>query len=300
MYHLEGENCPIIPQITLVKDEAAGDSFVGIKNIEEKFKAVAFEISGIAIAFSKLKSDKDILRFANGHGLLGIKHKRSAVQFDIKNTGLFEFELEDEPNIFESVKLWRWHIDHVKRLIKLFYTLKNHGDITELLSIEPYKPTKQEESPFKELYEARFLQIAGSTPKKHEEPQYEIIWVEGNKHLHAGFLDEYKEDMKTLAFAILYRDIEYILKPGLFLDYETAKFDPASPLGFSFRDRKATKQLITVIYYDLWKIANNIERVKLCKVCETPFSSQRIDALFCGDTCRKRNERAVKIHAIQG
>jgi hypothetical protein len=319
MYYLEGENTPVIPNIvfsnTLPIYKEGDPIFLVVdalkmeKEPNELFQTKPFLISGLAVKFAKLKNDQDILQFANEHGFLGSKYVRPDLRkFDYYY--LQNFEYEEKVKIVEFVDDWHWHIKHVQKLIKLYKTLKEDLDIEDIVYVdkrgELYPPSWLIE--FQKAHndsKPNFLTALPTLPPLKEEriepntEKYQYFWVDDKTPTLMPYTASNQdfdstEDLKLTAMIILKQHLLVFLRKGIFIDFNHIKVDKNLPMGFGFVDRKATTHLLAAIYYDLWRMINNLEPVELCKSCGLPFVPRRKDAIYCGKTCQKRKERRIK------
>lgn len=334
MYYLEGENEPLVEKVALSTSIPSFSDWSDValvanppepQNKENSFQGLferkSFEISGLSIKFANLKTDEDILNFANSYGLLGAKYTQQEIlKYDYYYLAKFEY---DKTSIMESLSIWRWHIGHVKKLIKLYKALTSGRDLNELIYVDRQKEEDlfpppallqylRQEKPPETITAERIAAIEAiraaqraatgqaEAPKvqKKPEPEFHYYWSDGKPTLlpYKEPKDEKseEEELKIAATIILRRHLFGFLEEGIFIDFSDVRKDPTAPLGFGFVDRKATNHLLAAIYYDLFRKVNNLDPVELCKQCNTPFIPKRKDAQFCGKTCQKRQERADK------
>lgn len=330
MYYLEKDNTPVIPKVALSTSIPALNDFQEVSLVvhnserqgktqpfEDLFQSKPFDIADLSIKFANLKTPEDIVDFANSYGLLGVKYTLPEVlKYDWFYLSKFEY---DKSPIMEPLAVWHWHIGHVKKLIKLYKALKDGRDLDRLIYVDKEKEEnllpppevreflRSQESPdavraerAEVLTAIRAQMNSGQVPKieKTAAPEYRYYWND-----HRPTLIPYKEpkgnrseedEMKFAATMILRQHLQRFLENGIFIDFSVVKKDDESPLGFSFEDRKATNYLLAAIYFDLFRMVNNIRPVAVCDQCTDPFVPKRKDAKFCGKTCQKRHERAEK------
>lgn len=300
MYYLEDKNEPHLSPVLLrypkdekgARDKTKGLLMIDLFGVSQKRP---FEIAGIAVKFSRLKTDKEILEFANKYGLLGVglKQKRNLANEKYEKMALTDFEYENKH--MESLDIWRWHIDYVKRLIRLCNSLNDEGDVDNLLRQKVYQSPYSDEQWAKLESLTKQEAIAMGKPyEPRQKPEHEIFWWDG-----VPALFDFTGDMELemAGKVLLYDTILTMVKSGSMIDYSSVQPNKNAILGFSFEDKKATPYLLTVIYYDLWKTFNAKEPVKICGVCGRPFRPNRTDHVFCVDACRQKNaRRAKKVH----
>lgn len=324
MYYVEEKNEPSIMKVSLSTSIPAFSDFQepslvidssGIKKnaqgerpLEDLFKkANPFDREGLAVKFSGLETDDEILEFANTYGLLGVKHTHpDALKYDYYYLSHFEYE---KNTIMESLSIWRWHIAHVKKLIKLYKALRDDRNLENLLYVAEESDLlpppallnviESRDNAVAALIAQRDAVLsqlsAGSNMHKNEKkPQERYYWEDDKKPTLISFDEKDGLNLKVPATLILQFHINKFLKDGIFIDFSSVKKNQNSPLGFSFVDRKSTHHLLAVIYYDLFKLINNIGNVGVCDQCNKTFLPKHKDAKFCGKTCQKRHQRADK------
>lgn len=330
MYYLEKGNTPNIPKVALSTTIPAFNDFQDVslvvydserkskeQPLEGLFETKPFDIADISVKFANLKTNDDILDFAKTYGLLGVKFTHPEVlKYDWYYLGQFEF---DRTPIMESLAIWRWHVGHVKKLIKLYKALKDNRDLNELIYVDEEKeedllpqPALREfltsQKPPETIQAERIAAVEAlrsahtkqtpSVQNKTVGPKYRYYWSDGKPTLlpYVEPKDDESDhdDLKVPATIILRRHLLRFLEEGIFIDFSATREDNEAPLGFSFEDRKATNYLLAAIYFDLFRMVNNIGPVAICDQCNDPFIPRRKDAKFCGKTCQKRSERAEK------
>ncbi|SDX47339.1 hypothetical protein [Paenibacillus sp. CF384] len=78
-------------------------------------------MADIAVEFSRLKNDDEILEFAKVYGLLGCRliHQQDFIS-DVFNYKHFYYHFQA---FYEPLSYWEWHIDHVRTLLKWYSQL---------------------------------------------------------------------------------------------------------------------------------------------------------------------------------
>jgi hypothetical protein len=80
-------------------------------------------MADIAIDFSRLKKEEEILLFAKNNGLLGC----SLIHPETWNHHLFSYNqfhyVRSAQSFYEPLIFWQWHIDHVRTLLKWYNQL---------------------------------------------------------------------------------------------------------------------------------------------------------------------------------
>ncbi|QIZ07626.1 hypothetical protein HFZ78_13515 [Priestia megaterium] len=227
------------------------------------------ETKGIATEFASLKSDKEILEFGNRYGLLGVVMP-SSESTDYGQT------------VFEPLYFWKFYIDQIKKLLKLYKMLKkkhknqNVDIIGELIN---YK-----ESNGKVSFEwNEGGQIPFDFKEEADEIDYEQIDVTAGAHI----------------FTTLVRNG---LKGAVNVDFSNVVRSEKSEIGFRIKEVYSTNFLLGAIYYDLWELISSNAEVVDCqyKPCGIPFKKFGRKK-YCSDSCKTlaylaRKEKTTKLN----
>lgn len=212
------------------------------------------ETKGIATQFASLKSDKEILEFAKEFGLLGVV--------------MPSFETTDYgQTVFEPIYFWKFYIDQIKKLLKLYKMLKkkhkNHNVdiIGELIK---YKETDAGIS-----FE---WNEGGPIPINYEEIADDIDY------------EHYDEITGAYIFTTLVRNG---LKGAINVDFSNVVRSEKSEIGFRIKEVYSTKYLLGAIYYDLWELISSDTEVVYCEYepCGIPFKKSGRKK-YCCDSCK--------------
>jgi hypothetical protein len=266
---------------------------LGLENIDKgivvkeksALKKDIFIRKGVAYEFSKLKTDKDINAFAKKYGLLGIStpspyeardyHKRKQLFGDS-----IYLAIPYGNSNFEPLMIWKFYIDQIRKILKLYKTLVNIHNGTE-----------------KELIEGNLLNIGVAFDE--DDPKYLIEWWDGTQTgiaLYPELVDN--GDFLEIARRVLIDSVNYQAKrrsDNIAVDImETDK----PPLGFYVQESRVTPFLINVIYHDLWDLISKNEPVYICEnpKCKLPFPKVKRQK-FCCDACKSDAYRQRKATA---
>lgn len=241
-------------------------------------------IKDLAIDFSSLKKDADILSFAKKHGLLGVLSALGLEKPDYFFT------------VFEPVSLWKRHIAHIKRLVRLSQALtdiKNGKDVDiyeEFVTLKEgrfYRVGKGYLNLFKISWSEKYSLVSdkydvfGMEPKKNKIPEKLSFPLP----LTISEIDDKQEFDKALGAYVLVR----LIKEGLGEAFKLAAFDmvesESHPIGFEIKEVYQTKYLLGAIYRDLWQIISANTLLRLCEYCGRPFP-RKGKKRYCNDSCR--------------
>lgn len=309
MYYLEGKNTPVVSRTKLFKDAEYPMVMVDYKKDDDRgnpFRKNEFEISGLALEFSRIKKDKDIVDFSSKYGMLGINCKENIVNLDFDYYYLNNFQYADKSRI-EYLGEWYWHRDHIRKLFKLFNALQNNLPIEEeLLRIKKRQNLYPPSGGIYSNENLKNIPVPVPAGKSYAEtkpyiaPEHHIYWAEDDKptQMHYSKLESatsIEDEFRMHAWLILETHIKPIVEKAIFIDFSSPRLDKKSFLGISYTDRKATNYLLAAIYYDMYRIVNNIDEViSFCSVCGGPYKSKRKGSMYCGNACKQEKKRQPK------
>lgn len=296
MYYVERKSKRNVRQAKLVKEASSSFLIVPRPSGETERKTIDFEPEGISLKFANLASDKDILNFATTYGLLGIGNQNMK---NLKCDYCYIKEFKYHPaNELEWVEEWRWHIDYVNRIYRLYEALKSE-EVIEDKYLRVEKWSKNNPHSCKE------------DPRVEEmrEDDLHVFWAHSNKPTLSlykpfsefGIEDEYRHhalrviDMHIISFI---SDAIVVDFSSVRLDHEAAFKYPGYvatesglPVGLSRTDQKVTNYLLAAIYYDLFRKINNLEKIDFCTVCHSPYKSKRKGSMYCSNACKQERKR---------
>lgn len=305
----------------------SGDFRIGLGE-DLTIEDVQIETTDIAYEFARIRTHEEIIDFSQTYGLLGLHPANQFIKGD-HYTYLKNYALLRSPVGPESVLEWKLHADHVRKLLRLYRDMTNGFPIEDdTLRIEELQIR---DSTFVQAFYAALqsswdqehyrwgnrdiLQVENlrkaNTSKANiiKPPDHGLKKSFDNANLHYFWADNlptllpYREQIPAsdegyhvIAKMILMYHLEEMLTYSIYIDFRQVSnilpLQKASDLRFI--DRKATPYLLTAIYYDVWRIVNNRERVEECKSCGLPFRIQRTGALYCRKACKQHEWRKSK------
>jgi hypothetical protein len=301
MYYLEGKSKKTTRKSKLIRE--GGSSFLFTEypqtsdewNNSDERTTIDFEVDGISIKFAALSKDKEILNFANTYGLLRIgNHNIKNLNCDYCYMNKFTFS---EPFQIEWLEEWRWHINHVKRIYKLYEALKSGKVIEDNYLIVDKWSTRN-------LHSCTVSPLLG----KYKIDDLHVFWANSNSPTMAiykpsedtGIEDEYRRN----AMRVIDNHLIHFLNESIIVDFHSGRIDHEAaythpnyitkeglPVGMSRTDRKATHYLLGAIYYDIFRKINNLEKIDFCTVCHSPYKSVRKGSMYCSNACKQVKKR---------
>ncbi|MGE1118334.1 hypothetical protein [Bacillus altitudinis] len=248
---------------------------------EEETKIVEFNIDGLLNEFAGLKSKKEIEHFSIKYGLLGIEHP-STEQLDssfpvLKALLTPEFLFTNYGfSALEPIELWEWHIQLVRRILKLYHAIekgKPEEYINDIIEIK--------------LDSGHFGTYVDDT-KIYE--RYFVYWTNGEKILMLP--SDYEEkSMLEIAIYTLSQVLQNCISGGINLETGDIVFNPSTK-GFRVNEERSTNYLIAAIYYELWQVINDSKNVFICanKNCRLPFVKSGRKK-YCNEACKQEAYR---------
>lgn len=240
-----------------------------------------FNPEGLAWEFSKLKTEKEINKFANRYGMLGISTPDEAiinkikVQKDLYSDSSYFINLPIGQSDCEPIELWFFHINQMQKLLKLYQALIN------------IHKGEMQESEIEDNLLAVKEPIGGSC---------QILWWDGSWTGFTAAEEELeKEDsFLKLAQGILALKVSSIGNQDIKRVPETIETGKP-PLGFTLKEWKYTPHLIRAIYHDLWTLVSNNEPVHICENpnCKLPFKKVKRQ-IYCSNACKQEAYRIRK------
>ncbi|QDZ80167.1 hypothetical protein [Priestia megaterium] len=221
--------------------------------IPETVSPLEKEIEGIAIKFSSLETNKDILEFSKEYGLLGVLSPFSTTN----NYGF---------TVFEPIYWWKHHISQIKNLFKLYKMLKK-------------KQKSQNVDIIGELLNYKETNGVGT-----------FEWNEGGEipfSLNEEKLnDDELECLDEIAGVhILTLLIKEGLKGAINVDFSDIVRCKDSEIGFRIKEVYSTNYLLGAIYYDLWQLIGSNTEILFCKYCGRTFTKSGRKK-YCNDSCK--------------
>ncbi|GAB6259311.1 hypothetical protein [Peribacillus sp. N1] len=252
-----------------------------LMGLEEDSRQIVFNNDGLMSEFASLKTLEDIELFSKKYGLLGIQHpdstqvnsKSPAIQATLQPSFIFN---NYGFSVFEPIELWRWHINEVQKILRLYHAIRKANSdelITEIVEIKMHRGI------FGILAEDREIT-----------DRYFIYWTDGEEIL---MLPEDFEEKTMLEIAqyTLSKVLESHISGGINIGVGDLISKPSTK-GFMITEKRYTRYLLAAIYYDLWQTINNSKNVYICKNknCRLPFvKSGRRE--HCNDACKQEAYR---------
>jgi hypothetical protein len=239
-----------------------------------------FERSGLAFEFSKLKTEKDIDKFANKYGLLGITFPTSyeISRFQNAEPLSLDFAFFSVPRGYgycEPIDLWFFYIKQVQKTLKLYKAL---------VSIHASEMSEQE-------IECNLLNIG-----EEFNGGYLVEWWDGS-HTGNTVTKELAEkgDFLQIAKETLIRNVNFHGNQKISSIVSSVIDTDKPPLGFTIQESKYTDHLINAIYYDLWQLISKNQPVYICENpnCKLPFEKVKRQK-YCSNACKQEAYRLRK------
>ncbi|MGE6379221.1 hypothetical protein [Peribacillus muralis] len=264
--------------------KALGDNLtfaLKLADLERNSHQMVFNNNGLMEEFSSLKTIKDIESFSIKYGLLGIKHPENtqvnshspAIKATLQPSIIFtKYDL----SVFEPIELWQWHINEVRKIMRLYHTARQ-ANSDEL------------------LYEVIEIQMHsgmfGSLAEDRELTQrYFVHWTNGEVILMLPH--EYEENsILDIARYTLAKILESRISGGINLGPGEV-ISQSSTKEFIIAEQRYSNYLLAAIYYDLWQTINNSKNIYLCenKNCQLPFVKSGRKK-YCNEACKQEAYR---------
>ncbi|MDK8747556.1 hypothetical protein QP810_10000 [Streptococcus agalactiae] len=236
-----------------------------------------FKRDGLVFEFSKLRSDKDIQKFANKYGMLGIARIVPGNENLYINTENLE-ELPLGLSEFEPIQLWWYFIETIRKNLKLYRALVNnhYGEKVEieenLLRLEPI------------VFEEKFIGV------------YKVIWSDGsNTGLQVTEKESETLDFIDIGRQVLIHNIKPMIEKGPRLINAEIVESNKYPLGITVIESENTPYLLATIYYDFWKIISVNKPIYICENpnCKLPYPKVKRQK-YCSNACKQEHYRIRK------
>ncbi|MEH7484858.1 hypothetical protein V7157_28075 [Neobacillus drentensis] len=247
-------------------------------SMPKEFTQIIKETKGIATRFAKLQTDKEILEFAKEYGLLGVLMP-SYISPDYG------------PTVIEPINFWKFYINQIKNLLKLYKMLKkkhknkkidiigeliNYKEITDLAEEKGLDPAE--------------LEKLGLGP---------FEWKNGGSIYFAEepvSVDHVDYDYITGVY-IFISLIRNGLKGAINPDYADIVAAKDTEIGFRIKEVSTTNYLLAAIYYDLLQLFNTDKVVKFCERegCGNPFIKSGRKK-YCCDSCKTQASNDRRKH----
>jgi hypothetical protein len=248
---------------------------------EKESRQIIFKHKGLMNEFAKLKTIKDIESFAMKYGLLGVEHPES-LQVNSKSPAIratlipsFIFTSYGF-SVFEPIELWQWHINQVRKILKLYNAVRKASSddlIYEILEVK--------------MHTGMFGDL---TEDKEVTDRYFVHWTDGEL---IERLPEHFEEKSILEIAqyTLAKVLESRISNGINIGVEDIISNPSTK-GFMITEQRYTRYLLAAIYYDLWQNINNHKNVYICanKNCRLPFIKSGRKK-YCDEACKQEAYR---------
>lgn len=253
--------------------------------IEQNFEIKDLNIDRISVEFSGLESDREILDFSKKYGLLGLGKATQNMSFldDRRELHLYIGGFSYEATYVEPLKLWHWHVKHVKKLLQLARALSKLNQNKKAEIEENILYIADPPIPPKLLDEVR-----------NEDFPYKYVYWYDHEYTTVDILSN-NYSFKKVAMYVLVKNITSMLKQAVNIDPDGFIEDKSSKYGFKIRESRSTNFLLAAIYYDLWQMLAKEEPIKVCQYikCRKPFRAVGRKK-FCSDSCRVREFNRLK------
>lgn len=241
-----------------------------------------FNREGIVFEFSKLKTDKDIHKFANKYGLLGIAGPTPETE-DMYTKFYKPEALPLERSNFEPIQVWWYFIEQIQKNLKLYRALVNNhrGEYVEIedeiLRLQPIE------------FEGQFL------------GHYWVTWSDGSEtNVQLTEKEAEKMDFISIGRQVLIQNIKPMIEKGKkFIDPKIVESNKP-PLGITVIESEYTPYLLTAIYDDFWKLISKNHTVSICEnpKCKLPFNKVKRQK-YCSNACKQEHYRIRKNEKAQ-
>jgi hypothetical protein len=248
-----------------------------IMDEQSKTYLANFKLKGIAKEFSKLdpNNSDSIVKFANSYGLLGCKLVEQTQVLNSPKDYIKKY-FSYHHSYFEPLKVWEWHIDHVKKLFQLYRALRYKQQIENTILRVEILPKNEDDVPM---------------------PNFGIVyWNDGKlfDYYHGTSSRSEEIDYSKLARGILVNQLSNMLKGAIDLSYDTIEDDDKSELGFKMNETRETPFLLAAIYYDLWDTIKNRQTDSDCDYCGASYTPSKRTAMYCSSACKQAAYRKNK------
>ncbi len=231
-------------------------------------------INNISVEFARIETEDEILNFSKRYGLLGLGNATKFMHFldDNRDIHYYIDAFSYDGSTAEPIKLWYWHIKHVKKILQLARALSKiqrglNTEIEENLLYISDPPFPKMESPRPDLHY-----------------QY-VYWYD---HIYTNvslFRTDYS--FRKVAMNVLINSITSMLRGAINLGVAGFVENKSSKYGFKIIEERSTSYLLAAIYYDLWQMIAKDEPIKTCNYikCGNPFRAVGRKK-YCCDSCR--------------
>lgn len=252
------------------------------------------QVRGLAERFSRLDSPEDIRDFVSEYGLLGLSPQESEEALCITPPKYSALPLGIETDS-EPISLWFKHIKIMRRLLRLYHTLKRgkkdsffdtESKLYEIISIKrpswfvPACITKKND---------QFIPTLKEVPW----PSNWIIWAEDGEFTGIKLDLNNEASMEDIAALVLSSITSHMLQGGIHLEYGNVIPAKDAPLGYRITERLYTFSPLAAAYYDLWEIITEDRPVITCGFCGRPIEKTGRRG-YCNDACKQAAYRIRK------
>lgn len=252
-----------------------------LAGLERDSHQIVFNNNGLMDEFASLKTIKDIEIFSMKYGLLGIKHPENAqvnshspaIMATLQPSIIFT---KYDFSVFEPIELWDWHINEVRKILRLYHTARKANSNEHLYEVIEIK-----------IHSGMF----GSIAEDREVTQrYFVHWTNGEDILMLP--NEFEEkSILDIARYTLAKILESRISGGINLEPGEVISDTLTK-DFKISEQRYSRYLLAAIYYDLWQTINNSKNVYLCenKNCRLPFVKSGRKK-YCNEACKQEAYR---------
>lgn len=231
-------------------------------------------LNRLSVEFSRLETEQQILAFSKKYGLLGLGKATKNISYldDRRELHLYIRGFRYEHTYVEPLRLWYWHIKHVKKLLQLARALSKLQGGKDIEIEEKLLYVGDSPHPTKDLNNEKF------------HLQY-VYWNDHEDTTFTLFFPNYS--FKKVAMNVLVQNITSMLKEAVNIDPIGFTENKSSIYGFKIQESRSTNYLLAAIYYDLWQMIAKDEPIKTCLYikCGKPFRAVGRKK-FCNDSCR--------------
>lgn len=252
-----------------------------LAGLERDSHQIVFNNNGLMDEFASLKTIKDIEKFSMKYGLLGIKHPEStqlnsyspAIRATLKPSTIFT---KYDHSVFEPIELWQWHINEVRKILRLYHKARKANSVELLYEVIEIK-----------MHHGMF----GSLAEDREVTQrYFVHWTNGEVIIMLP-TDYEEKSILDIARYTLAKILESRISGGINLGPGEI-ISHTSTKEFTIEEQRYSRYLLAAIYYDLWQTINNSKNVHLCenKNCRLPFVKSGRKK-YCNEACKQEAYR---------
>ena len=247
---------------------------------EKESHQIIFNTEGLINEFASLKTIKDIELFSLKYGLLGVKPPDSeqvnspylSVQATIQPSYIFN---DYGFSVLEPIELWLWHIDEVRKILKLYDVVRKDSSEDRVNQIIEIKINNQ---------------YSNYLDEDRESMDYFVHWTAGKAVIRLP-KEISEKTLLEIGQYTLSKILESRIAGGVNLGTGGLVRNPSTK-GFKVIERRYTHYLLAAIYYDLWQNINDDKNIYICgnKNCGSPFIKSGRKK-YCNEACKQEAYR---------